>query len=856
MKRTILVSTTLFFILAAFVNAQINLSYVSSRDVRSGYSVQTHVDSLLIDTRVNSGLAVTRLTMVMTPGVYYYEDYYISSDSIEKIKIPSARSFDSIEISMSFQLPTDFVADSMWLWVNGKPEAAYIQDRALASQQYQQIVGVRRDPALLETWGNSYYSLRIFPASSMKSRRIQIEFRHTFNDDSVSDGRRLITACIPITFDSTYVYYYNTRTSVFKKNIGFISARFSAEDNSEYLVDFPGVGGGSFSRQKELVIAAAGSIKLSPGAIVAPDPSGAEEFLWVGRDPGNDKMTAGVSVEMSDELMRFEPEPDTRIIILDIHNSVWDWNEYYRKRAEAYGYNYTNYSGYEKYNIWERAQKYAIIALQQYLTTGQKFNVLIGGKTVQQVFDAPVEAGAANIEQAIRAIIAATPSPESSTDELVERAVTQAPEGIAVLITDLIQPPNYQVRVDNKYVTSEYGAVYDTVIKRVAESVKKSAITLFTIDDNYQLLRTALESGGFRLSGILNRYNIAYSYKIVNGKRVTVPKLPDLFGSSNYSGIRNLTVTSDQLTDISYTIDGYNNGYYYVTVGEPTIMIDAMGKRLAKMALPSTYSNGNYLIRIAGKISIENSGKPVDISIRGKTGGLWFDYEVTAAGSYTPVSSVYRPFEDPQWAFRKSEQLGAENYIDNAAAIKKLGVDYHIVTRQTSLLALEPGMKLWEDSTWQQEQPSVTQTTGGAERVAMDVSYTATTKDGGAPTNTIGSGVSFDGISLEDIIAAGNSMAVLGEIPERIGEISVKASGKTVYLKLPSTFGNAAVTLRLYDLKGRLVAQKCIGSAEAPGATLQWNVGRHTGGLSRGLYTIHVSAGSQRKIFRITLMGN
>ena len=147
MKRSIMGTALMTLLFATIAFGQMQLSRIYSRAVREGYGLQTYVDSLLVDTRVNSGLATTRFTMVLTPGTYDY--YYSVKDTV--IQATEPMSFDSIEMTMGFQLPSDFVADSMWLWIDGKPVAAQIQDRALASQQYQQIVGVRRDPALLET---------------------------------------------------------------------------------------------------------------------------------------------------------------------------------------------------------------------------------------------------------------------------------------------------------------------------------------------------------------------------------------------------------------------------------------------------------------------------------------------------------------------------------------------------------------------------------------------------------------------------------------------------------------------------------------------------------------------------------
>jgi hypothetical protein len=100
------------------------LHNVNSRGVQDGYTVQTSIDSLLIATRMNSGVAISRYTPVMTPS------------ALDETKVTRGVGgiMDSIEMIMSFQLPSDFVADSMWLWVGGEAVPASIQDRALASQ--------------------------------------------------------------------------------------------------------------------------------------------------------------------------------------------------------------------------------------------------------------------------------------------------------------------------------------------------------------------------------------------------------------------------------------------------------------------------------------------------------------------------------------------------------------------------------------------------------------------------------------------------------------------------------------------------------------------------------------------------
>jgi hypothetical protein len=858
-QRFMLLPLLVGALLLTMTHGSMQLRSFSSRAVKEGYSMTTTIDTLKIAMQTNSGLAISRYTMVVTPGVVNNTVKRVGVDSIVRSIVLDTRSFDSIEISLSFQLPSDFVADSMWLWIDGKPVPAYIQDRALASQQYQQIVGTRRDPAILETWGNGNYSLRIFPASSLKSRKIEIQFHHLFDDNQVNDYMRHITTPIPLKFDSAQVYDPSTGASIYSK-IGVVEASFTAADYRDYSVTIPGLGEGTFSTNKTLTLSGRNVGKLDTGYIASEDPSGSDEFLWTGRDAKSELFTAGLITDFNNDNIRFEPEPDTRIIILDMRTIEWNWNEYYKKQAEGYGNTY-NYTGYQIYNIWVRAQKYAVLALQQYLKEGQKFNVLIGGATINSVFPSPVDMNDENIEAAITAILAAVPSNESSTVDLLKAAALQAPKGIALLISDLFQPANYRVRTDQlnyTYQITDAGKQFDTTIAAINNIVKESALTLFTVNDAYQLSQLALQSGGFQLSGILNRYNIQFKYEVIDGARISLPQLPALFGSSNGSGLRNLSVTSDLLTDLVYTVDGNSGTYYYnrSIMSDGNVML-AKSKIAVSPTYYSTYLSPGRML-IAGRTTIGNSGKPLSVVISGKLDGLWFSRTMTAISNYLPTTSSYRPDVDPQWAFRTGEQLAFNDYTGNAALIQKLGKDYHMVTRQTSLLALEPGMELWEDTVWQQAESNaksafaVTPTVASRDMAVADEAIYTTS--GGAPSSSIGSGVDFDGISLANILKK-NKMAVEGEKPEIAQKFSVTSFGTIIQVNLPTAHAASGVMFRLYDLKGRLVAQKKIELRDMTGTSLKWDVANDVFRLSRGMYSVQVSAGNLKKVFRITLIG-
>ncbi|MBD3316781.1 MAG: hypothetical protein GF344_13420 [Chitinivibrionales bacterium] len=196
--------------MATMALGQINLGHESSQSVCEWKSVPTVIETVLVETQVGHGIATTVMTLVFEPGSYAGYKTVLTGDTICKDTRDSGSSYaetervrrsglpiDSIEIACHFMLPTDFVAQELWLWVGEEKVQGEIQDRALARGQYEEIVNRRRDPALLEFWGNGSYKLRIFPADSYTARKIAIQWQHTFDDDSLD----LITASVPLTLD-------------------------------------------------------------------------------------------------------------------------------------------------------------------------------------------------------------------------------------------------------------------------------------------------------------------------------------------------------------------------------------------------------------------------------------------------------------------------------------------------------------------------------------------------------------------------------------------------------------------------------------------------------------------------------
>ena len=822
--------------------AEINLNSIYSASVQRLGSYSTKIDTLEWQTSVSNGVAQSKMTLVAKPvsaQIYYATKDTLQFDTVKPDVISLTTIVnDPIEMTLGFSLPQDFVVKNMWLWIDGKPVKALIQSKNLARQQYEQIVNRKKDPAILEYSTNGHYNLRVFPALVNVSRKVEIEFQHTFSDDSLNGSQSLITTELPVSFNFLNSPYYS-------KSYPFVRASFISNDRKSYTVNFSGVGSGTFSSTKELVLQSNNLSKLEAGVVCTSDPSGSNKYLWIGKDTLKNVYTTGLSSEITDASAVFENEPDTRIIVLDIRNLTWDWDNYYSQSAKYAGTSYTA-NNYIESQLWLNAQKYAILALRQYVSNNQKFNVLIGGDSVRSVFSVPVNATEENIKKAVQVIRSATPSAKSSTVDLVKDAIRQTPNAVVILISDLFQPYNYTIK--NSKTISEAGKEFDQINDSLKNLVMKSEITLFPIDDNYKFYDIARLSGGYRLADLLYKYNVAYVYNVVNGKRVAVPQLPALFGSANYSGVQRITVASDKMSRIIYSFD--TPSYYY---GDMTSSItDVVTMPMATKIAYSPYFNpDNLKIRIAGQLD-KIPESPLIVSIQGRMGGLRFKKEISAMVDYNKAASNTDLQCDVQYAFRNTEMLYKDNYSANAQLIKEVGIQYGIVTTQTSLLALEPGMKMWDDSifvgnTNVSVRPLVTQDQ------MIDVNYKSSSLSG-APVTALGTGFDIESLRIEDLMNL-NALPVFNLLTKKSSqEMSVSVQRNIITIRLPmNSLEN--VNLNLFDLKGRLVIKKSISANVGSAGMFSWNVEKECNKLGTGFYVLAISAGAQKNLFKVTLGG-
>ncbi|MBM3135584.1 MAG: hypothetical protein FJZ89_09960, partial [Chloroflexi bacterium] len=81
-----------------------------------------------------------------------------------------------LEGTYIFPLPEEATISRFVMWADGKPLEGRVLNRDEARRIYEDIVGRRRDPALLEYVGRNAFRAQVFPIPAHGEKRIQIEY--------------------------------------------------------------------------------------------------------------------------------------------------------------------------------------------------------------------------------------------------------------------------------------------------------------------------------------------------------------------------------------------------------------------------------------------------------------------------------------------------------------------------------------------------------------------------------------------------------------------------------------------------------------------------------------------------------
>jgi Vault protein inter-alpha-trypsin domain len=848
--------------LAGGAAAQMDFSSFYTQTVKTGQpwaQIETQIQSLDVKMEVNRGVVTTRATFEYTPGMGITNTYTDcaptecqrkAADTTQKVDpivcpavcemrvIRDSAALDSLETVSNFNLPLNSVITDMTLWVGETPVKAALQERALASAQYESIVKRRRDPALLESWGNGNYMLRIFPGKSGETRKLQVEFVQGIEND----GDRVSTA-LPLILNLVKIYQPTTTQAEYDKlpyrTIGSIRVEAVSVDGKTYDLDMPGVGSGKVSGTP-LKLEAKKVSELKEGKLsIATSACASCLTPWTASHKGADFF--GAKATLIGKELKFGDQPVERHVIVDVASSSLDPN------------------------VVDRARKIALLSLKAYAAEPFKGTLGFsnGQGSIRYAFAKPVSMGADELAQAYAALVDWTPGKRSDAEatiaEFAKSRGASEPSCVLYLVNNDTTPYYNYGGVWNETAQIQYQKFEQELAKNdsaLAATLKGAHTMLFGFWNDYHLSQVATLTGGYQVGSMYQYgfYRNAYPTGVAVDAVAPTPEesfrnlqLPPLFGPGRYDAytIADLKVTpkSGGITNLVV-----NQGQYYNygillrgDVAMPGTMVldkkSAGGAALAKSAsmLPYGYYGGTrdtVDLRMSG--NFQGSGR-VTVVIEGLWGGLRFATEVELEMLATDGK------DDTQgagiWAMLKGEEIGLNYAEEDIKAIQALGKEYHIVNRQMSLLALEPGMELWT------EMPSKDGQTGT--RTSTEAPTTQDSMKGVSPGSTV------DNVSLESIlkdfvpIAKGASLRL-----NKVGSISQRVSGGQLELSWSLEGAQGEATFRIVQMSGREVA-RLQGVRGEKGFTASMALPS-----LRGTYWVIAKSGKHTRIQALQLLGN
>jgi len=819
--------------LALPATAQIDLSAWNLRSVRVnnwGAVALPEFDSVGLVVRVRDGVARTRATLVWTAGgmrtpsyrfrchapepettfvsgqswmdfwnssLYHDTTYrylpYAGVDSLSYTYrtttcavdsiLYAVAPMDSLELSTSFQLPTDAVVSNLSLWVGDAKQSAWIMDRSQATAQYNQIVGVRRDPALLETWGGGSHTLRVFPQATGQTRRLEIEITQAWRE-----GMEL-----PLKFvrpPTQYTWFYNgtgyVTDSVASGYPRKLTLRLESQDAAPVSLDLGALG---------TVTASSGSALRDwsePGAFGAKAKAGTRE-VWAATRDGLGAFGARTVFRGSD--FQVEPEPRDRLIVLDAIHVV------------------------------ERARRLALLALVQYGTRGNRVDLAWRDREgiLRRLWTTPREFTTERALEAVEALKAWTPSDSLDPVALLDGLRATDSGKVVVLLSDLSAPS-----FEEPYPSYPYSG--DSVLQaNWTEWYRRSNAFWQARSDAWTNLGKAFHARHMKFFGWWRDYN-AYNAAAATGgygfgdlewgtwrwwRTGDSLVVPELFGATRQGwdeGFQGADLHWSGLAVDSMVHDlpgtGYRNWGFWIdgpVLARPTTLFLAartaspsVAARAASVALPDSLA-----VTLAGR---NHGAGSLAITAEGFWGGL--DVKATRtlivpAAASTEGAAI--------WAGQYVRKIQPWIWTTDSlhALARSLGRTYRIATPATSFLALEPGVAPYDSLGGQDPNSSADGAKTGA---TASMNYVLA--DGTAQP---ADGVLLDTLSLEALLA--------GRVLSTSPKVRIPTSG----LKLVASRGLAihagasaeAPRVRILDLSGRELASPVV-SADGEGWSATW----------------------------------
>ncbi len=772
------------FAAAGFSHGQWVVNQMTATTVKPGTNwggVRMLLDSLDLEVNVSDGLVRTRATMVWTPETLKTMDWRSvntcpNADSVDlqkgcyfQIVYDSLQTVvaDSLEGHAFLQLPLDAAVTGMWFWMGGQKQASYVMDRWQASQQYSQIVGVRRDPALLETWGNGSYNLSLFPLKSGESRKLQIEI--------VQPQREGLQLPIAVRWNP-YNYDYSLGRYVID-SLRPKSVRFSVQSDAptNTVFDLGGLG--------KIPVGSVATVQSwsSPDSFVATI-SGRQPEVWTAVRDGKGAFGAAMAFKGSE--LQFDPEPTVRVVVLDADTSL------------------------------ERCRKLALLSLMKYGTGSYKVNLAWhDGKSLRHLWSQPVTFDAIHGLEALQFLKSWTPKRKADAISLLHEVAKSDTGAVVVLVSTspypiftlnyVAYPTNWsdsaQVQPYRTFSDSS-NRFYDQRNrdwKSVGQEMSGARQTLFGWWNDWYISDAAVLTGGYDFGSV----TYPWYWWWVQNQAITAPALygRSRFGYSESPSNLKLAIEGVQSDSVASLFQP-NWGYCYW--GWPIMIRRTTGSlilldRKATFAARSTDAidlkivNDSIPVIFAARYAVGGSAK---IKLSGSWGGLNFH----ASRSVSVPNPSGTEWGSRVWAGEYANMIQPWIWSDTSseAAARAIGKGYGIVTPATSFLALEPGMKPLDSLAGLATGTSDIKTAGS---LALNSSWTSTSDTvSGNPSSE-----AIDSTSLDDLFA-GRIVSIhpKAAIPLSVGLKIL--SGTVVNLEVTG-HDQGSASVRILDLKGREV---------------------------------------------------
>lgn len=768
---------------SALAFGQWNVNQLYASTVKQGTawgSVRMKLDTLDLDVTVSGGLVRTKATMSWTPEKLttvtsrWIPDCSILLKMTDSVTVCAGHSepdtirdvvADSLEMSSGFQLPFDAAATGLWLWVGDQKQTAFVMDRWLARQQYNQIVGARRDPVLLETWGNGSYNINLFPLKSGETRKMQIEIVQAMKEG----------LALPVVSRNGYRIYdvakggYVDDTS----RAGFVRLAVRSDANTSTTLDLGALG--------RIPVVQGTSLHSwdSPDSVVMT-VSGKQPNVWAAVRDG--KGAFGGNPVFKGEELKFESEPNNRLIVLDASDSL------------------------------DRVRKLALLSLLKYGKAPYRANLAwFDGKGLQKLWTEPrsIDSGS-NAREALDFLKSWTFPVQADANRVLREVVKSDTGAVVVLVSTSPYPVidwncNYNgadsTQLAAYYACSDdynrrWNAVRDSWTE-LGQELAGAKQVLFGWWNNWYVQNAASVTGGFSFGSVVN----PWSYWRLRADSISAPAMygPNRRGYRESPENLKLEIDGIEVDSLAYLFQQTNSYWYWggglirpsMSRNTDMVMIEAQvaGRSAASVEYVDAFDDSLPLVFAARYAK----GGVAQLKVSGTWGGLRFQ----------GIRSVVVPepsgteWGSRVWAGEYANMLQPNIWSDTSVqgSVRGIGKGYGIVTPATSFLALEPGMKPLDSLAGTADGTSDAKVDS---RTSIGTAWSASDADEMVLRSQ--EDAALDATSLEDLLA-GRITPVKKSAAQPEAGLRIRV-GALVDLEVVGQ-GEGAAEVRILDLQGR-----------------------------------------------------